>query len=152
MLMIWSAISGISSSNEPAHEVRVGPAEDDLDPLADLPHVEDHAADALVGVMALARDLLARGEQGVGLAQVDRDGPPFGPLHGAGDQVAARWSSNSSNRLSRSASRIFWMMTCLAVWAAIRPSSAGSIRFPSLVASIWPESGLILTTISVASG
>ena len=38
-----------------------------------------------------------------------------------------RWSSNSSKRLSRSASRIFWMITCLAVWAAIRPSSDGSI-------------------------
>ena len=51
-----------------------------------------------------------------------------------------RWSSNSSKRLSRSASRIFWMITCLAVWAAIRPSSEGSILAPSLVASMAPVS------------
>ena len=63
-----------------------------------------------------------------------------------------RWSSNSSKRLSRSASRIFWMMTCLAVWAAIRPSSAGSILTPSLVASIAPESGSMRTSISAGFG
>jgi hypothetical protein len=129
----------------------VGPAEDDLDPLADLADVEDDGADALAGVVALAGNLLAPGQEGVGLAQVDRDGAPLErwtvPVI-----RSPRWSSNSSKRLSRSASRIFWMMTCLAVWAAIRPNSEGSILAPSLTASMSPDSGSMLTTISSASG
>ena len=47
---------------EPADEVGMGAAEDDLDPLADLADVEDDRADPLVGVVALAGDLLAAGE------------------------------------------------------------------------------------------
>ena len=129
----------------------MGAAEDDLDPLADLADIQDDGADPLVRMIAFAGDLLAPRQDGVGLAEVDDDRAPLEPLHGSGDEVAAR-SSNSSNRLSRSASRIFWMMTCLAVWAAIRPSSAGSILTPSLVASIGPESGSIRTSISPASG
>ena len=42
----------------------------------------------------------------------------------------------SSKTLSFSAMRIFWMMACLAVWAAMRPKLRGvtsiSIRSPSL--------------------
>ncbi len=40
----------------------------------------------------------------------------------------------SAKTLSRSASRTFWKMTCLAVWAAIRPSTSvglgNSISWP----------------------
>ena len=43
-------------------------------------------------------------------------------------------SSNSSWSASRSASRIFWMITCLAVWAPMRPdNSAVSMSAPSQV-------------------
>ena len=74
---------------EPADEVRVGPAQDDLDPLADLADVQDDRPDPLVGVVALAGDLLAPGQDRVGLAQVDDDRPALEPLHRPGDQVAA---------------------------------------------------------------
>ena len=74
---------------EAADEVGVGPAEDDLDPLADLADVEDDRPDPLAGVVALAGDLLAAGQDAVGLAEVDDDRPALEPLHGAGDQLAA---------------------------------------------------------------
>ena len=45
--------------------------------------------DPLAGVVALAGDLLAAGQEGVGLAEVDDDRAPLEPLDGAGDQVAA---------------------------------------------------------------
>ena len=71
------------------HEVGMGAAEDDLDPLADLADVEDDGADPLVGVVAFAGNLLAAGQDGVGLAQVDDDRAALEPLHRPGDQVAA---------------------------------------------------------------
>jgi hypothetical protein len=67
----------------------VGSAQDDLDPLANLPDVKNHGADAFARLVALARDLLAPGEQGVGLAEVDGDRSTFEPLNGAGNQVTA---------------------------------------------------------------
>ena len=67
----------------------MGPAEDDLDPLADLANVEDDGADALVGMITLAGNLLAARQDAVGLAQVDDDRAPLEPLHRAGDEVAA---------------------------------------------------------------
>src|SRR5262245_11425203 len=65
------------------------PTQDDLDPLANLPHIQDDRADPFVGMIALAGDLLAPGQDGVGLAQIDYDGPPLEPLDRSGDQVAA---------------------------------------------------------------
>ena len=44
--------------------------------------------DALAGVVALARDLLAAGQEGIGLAEVDCDGSALETLDGAGDEVA----------------------------------------------------------------
>ena len=74
---------------EPADEVRVRPAQDDLDPLTHLADIQDDRADPLVGVIALARDLLAPRQDRVGLAQVDDDRPALEPLHRPGHQVAA---------------------------------------------------------------
>ena len=51
-------------------------------------------------------------------------------------------------RLARSASRIFWMMTCLAVWAAMRPRTVGSMGVPSMWASMSPVWRLMRTTAS----
>ncbi len=67
----------------------MGPAQDDLDPLPDLAHVQDDRADPLVGMIALPGDLLAPGQDRVGLAEVDDDRPPLEPLHRPGHQVAA---------------------------------------------------------------
>ena len=50
-----------------------------------------------------------------------------------------RCSSNSSNRVSRSASRIFWMITCLAVWAEIRPELGRIHLDPILDRRRWPR-------------
>ena len=59
-------------------------------------------------------------------------------------------SSYSSNRASRSASRIFWIITCLAVWAPMRPIiSSGSSGSPLCVPSIAPFSRSIRTTMFV---
>ncbi|MCY1298726.1 hypothetical protein D9M70_482250 [compost metagenome] len=49
-------------------------------------------------------------------------------------------SLNSSNWRSRSASRTFWTMTCLADWAAMRPKSIGgsgsAMKSPSLASGL----------------
>jgi ParB-like chromosome segregation protein Spo0J len=61
-------------------------------------------------------------------------------------------SSNSSWIESRSASRIFWMMTCLAVWAPIRPESSWvSITTPSRVPESRPSSRSITIWMSEVS-
>ena len=74
---------------EPADEVGMRAAQDDLDPLSHLADIQDDRADSLVGMIALAGDLLAARQDGVGLAEVDDDRPPLEPLHGPGHQVAA---------------------------------------------------------------
>ena len=68
------------------------------------------------------------------------------------DTISPICSSNSSWIASRSASRIFWMMTCLAVWAPIRPeSSAVSISTPSRVPWTRPSARSMATCTSEAS-
>ncbi len=72
---------------QPPHKVGVRPAQDDLHPLTDLANVENDRPDALVGVIALARYLLASRQDRVGLAQVDDDRATLEPLDRARDQV-----------------------------------------------------------------
>ena len=50
---------------EPLHELRTDPGEDDLHAAADLANLEDGGADSLVGMVRLARDLLAPGQDGL---------------------------------------------------------------------------------------
>ena len=52
--------------------------------------------------------------------------------------------------LSRSSARIFWIMTCLAVWAGIRPNLRISMDWPSLKALTLPELLSIWTMISLS--
>ena len=59
--------------------------------------------------------------------------------------------SYSPKRADCSASRIFWMMTCLAVWAAIRPSSGLESSFPLRKARMLPEVRSIWTVTSSSS-
>ncbi len=58
---------------------------------------------------------------------------------------------NSSKTALHSASRIFWIITCLALWAAMRPSSAGSTSSSPLRACISPLSRSMVTTTGVSS-
>jgi hypothetical protein len=68
------------------------------------------------------------------------------------DTMCPICSSNSSWIASRSASRIFWMITCLAVWAPMRPvNSAVSIGSPECEPLSVPSSRSIAMTISASS-
>ena len=57
----------------------------------------------------------------------DDGGAAVEPLDGAGDQLALLGRVLVEDGCRDSASRIFWIITCLAVWAAMRPSVSGSI-------------------------
>src|SRR5881409_2981652 len=67
---------------------RVGAREDDLRPLAGELDVEDVGADAVALAVALARDLLLLGEDGVGAPQVHDDVFLLEALHDAGEELA----------------------------------------------------------------
>src|SRR5208337_2817157 len=69
------------------YEVGMSAAEDDLDALTDLAHVQDDGADPFVGVVAFPGNLLAAGQDAVGLAQVDDNRATLEPLHRPGDEV-----------------------------------------------------------------
>ena len=86
--MIWSAISGISSSKRRRTKSGWVRLRMILTRWPALRTSRIDGPDPLVGVVALAGDLLAARQQGVGLAQVDDGGAPLEPLDGAGDQVA----------------------------------------------------------------
>ena len=137
---------------EAADEVGVGPAEDDLDPLADLADVEDDGADPLVGVVALAGDLLAAGQQGVGLAEVDGDRPALEPLDGAGDEVAALVLELVEEAVALGLADLLDDDLLGRLGGDPAEARRGPSGSPSLVASILPVSGSILTVISSASG
>src|SRR5438094_6135794 len=67
---------------------RGGAREDDLRPLAGELDVEDVGADAVALAVALARDLLLLGEDGVGAPQVHDDVFLLEALHDAGEELA----------------------------------------------------------------
>ena len=64
-----------------------GAAEDDLDPRPLLADLADRGPDPLVGVVRLAGDLLALGEDGLDVGQGDGGGAAFVALDDAGDQL-----------------------------------------------------------------
>jgi hypothetical protein len=62
---------------QPLHELRADPREDDLHPAADLADLEDRAPDPLVGVVRLAGDLLAPRQDRLLRADLNRGGGPL---------------------------------------------------------------------------
>ncbi len=66
----------------------MGPGENDLRPLAAELDVEDVGPDAVALPVALPRDLLSLGQDGVRPPQVDDDVPLLEALHDAGGQLA----------------------------------------------------------------
>ena len=105
-----------------------GAAEDDLHAAADLADVATPGPDTLVGVVRFAGDLFAAGKDGLDVPQRDGGGSTFVALDDARDQLVHRGPSYSSNSASRSASRIFWIITCLAVWVPIRSAMSSGVR------------------------
>jgi len=83
----------------------------------------DIRADPVAGVVALAGNLLALGQDRLGLADLENDVAlldPGGRCRG-GSALPCRRTPNRSPRARPSLT--FWRMTCLAVCAAIRPRS-----------------------------
>ena len=73
---------------EPLHELRPDPREDDLHPAANLADLEDRSPDSLIGMVALARDLLTPREDRLLGAELDGGGRAFKAGDDAGDHVA----------------------------------------------------------------
>jgi hypothetical protein len=78
----------------------------------------------------LAGDLLGAGHESLGAVEVHDEGAALVALGGAGDDLADALGELVEIEL-RSSSRNFWIMTCLKVWAAMRPKSAGEISSSS---------------------
>src|SRR5262249_38891283 len=70
-----------------ANEVRVAARQDYLDSVAGLADLHDHGLDALVDVVRLAGDLLAAGQDRLGLAEGHDGGASINSLDGTGDQL-----------------------------------------------------------------
>ena len=85
--MTPSAISGISCSKSRCDQLRLGAAEDDLDPAARLADLVDRRPHALVGVVRFAGNLLAAGQDRLDVGQGHGGGGPFVALDHAGDQL-----------------------------------------------------------------
>src|SRR5262249_22660142 len=83
---------------QPPHEVGVGPRQDDLDAVPGLLDLEDDRLDALADVVRLAGDLLAAGQDRLGLAQADDGGAALVALDGAVDQVALHGAVDVEDR------------------------------------------------------
>ena len=66
---------------QPLNQLGPDPRQDDLYPTADLPDLEDRGPDPLVGVVALAGNLLAPGQDGLRCPQRYRSRGPFDPRH-----------------------------------------------------------------------
>ena len=73
---------------EPPHELRARAGEDDLGSARRVLDLEEQAADAVAGLVLLARDLLLRGHDGLGLADVDVDVVALPAADRPGDDVA----------------------------------------------------------------
>jgi hypothetical protein len=96
--------------------------------------VIDIGADAVAITEGFARNGLVTADDALSAAEINDDIAIFDALDGAVDDLADA-ILNSSNWRSRSASRTFCTITCLADWAAIRPKSIGgsgsAIKSPS---------------------
>ena len=106
------------------HEVGVGARQEDLRAAGFAADRHDQRADAVADADHFARDLLVAADDALGAAEVDDDVAELDALDDAGDDFVGA-VLEFLNWRSRSASRTFWKMTCLAAWAAMRPNSIG---------------------------
>jgi hypothetical protein len=110
---------------QPLDELRVRPREDDLHLVGLLAHFEDQRPDALARLVRLARNLLAARQEALRPADVHQQVAALDANdRPRNDRPAAL--VKSSKMLVRSRSRVFWMIICLAVCAAMRPSTRTS--------------------------
>ena len=108
---------------QPLHQAGVRARHDDLRALGGLAHLDDVGLEPAAVVVVLVLHLLGLREQGLDLAEVEQGVAGVGLLDDPGDDVALA-AAYSSYFISRSASRMRWKMTCLAVCAAMRPKSS----------------------------
>jgi hypothetical protein len=101
-------------------KVRMRAREAQVDAARRLLYLVEQCADALALAIALAGDLLVVGQDAGGAAEVDIEVAALHALHGA-ETISPWLAPYSATTETFSASRIFWMMTCLAVCAAMRP-------------------------------
>ena len=109
---------------EALHQLRHGAGNDHLGTLGGAVHAQQHHAHALADGELLQPRLFAPRHARFGLAQVED--------HVLQLDAASPWRSGlrpvrwlySLKTVSRSASRTFWKMTCLAICAAMRPSTS----------------------------
>jgi len=89
-----------------------------------LAHFDDVRLEPGPVLIALVGHLFGLGQERLHLAEVEQRVSVVALLDDAGDDVALP-AGYSSYLRSRSASRMRCRITCLAVWAAIRPKSLG---------------------------
>ena len=110
-----SLISGISCSNRRLDQLRLCAAEDHLNAISGRLNFVNHRANTIPVVVAFARDLLASWQNCFDARQRHCSHTTLAALYGFQSPIAPLGPWYSSIKESRSASLIFWMMTCLAV-------------------------------------
>jgi hypothetical protein len=134
------------------HELRMGARQEDLRAALLAAHVIDIGADA-VAVRKISRGISSsRRMMPSPAAEIDDDVAVFDALDGAVDDLADA-VLEFLILASRSASRTFCTITCLADWAAMRPKSSGgsgsAMKSPRLGFRI-AVAGIVQMEISVA--
>ncbi len=79
---------GYFQLEQATQEALVGPAHQDLGTLGRATHLEDEGLHVLADPVVLDRGLLGRGQDGLGLAEVEDDRPRLDAVDGPGDEVA----------------------------------------------------------------
>ena len=85
---------------KPLHQVGVFSGEDDLDPAASLPDLDDHCPHPLVDPMRFTGDLFTAREKGLDLAKVDRGSTAIESGYGPGDHLSPQFLVLDIQRIS----------------------------------------------------